>query len=242
MTVAVVDGWDATHENLSHVPHIGQAAGYLTGSSKVRWTPADIARFPDAVMYDQSPVVTDFDTTADLLDVETGAAGDEDIVPFITEARDHFRKGTRPGQRWPGVYCSRNRVTEVCNVMVRGGLANGRTTVPLAIAHYTHDRDGAVREVANSSGPFPVVVRQYSDLGGGGTFDLDVYSVPWLRNRSKKMPDPGYKVTEPPPLTSKVGTPTVALGIGPAGQFVWVSYTVDGKNWTPPASFPAPPL
>ena len=231
MTVAVVDGWDATHENLPQAPTTGQAGGYLTGTPNIRWTDADIASHPGVVLYDQSPVITDFDTTADLLDVEAGAAGDEDIVPFIEEARIHFLNGTRPGQRWPGVYCSRNRVTEVVNIMVAARLEG----VPLAVADYTFDRNGAIQEVANPSGPYPIVVRQYSDRGGGGLFDLDVYSVPWLQHRSIRMPP----MAQVPPgqwnpasgwtwATNVI--PPMLLGMGLNGElYVWILNSVTGQ-------------
>ena len=240
MPVQTADGWDCIHANIAHAPKTGQPGGYLTGSSMIVWTAADIAAHPGVVLYDQSPTVTDLDTTADMLDMEQGAAGLEDIVPFITKARAHFNAATRPGQRWPGVYCSRSNVTSACNTMAAAGL----TGVPLAIAHYTFDRAGAQSEVANSGGPFPVVIRQYSDKGGGGTYDLSVYSVPWLQNVSKKVsptptppkPPASYKVTTPPSLTTKAGTPTAAFGLGPNGEKLWVTYTLDGKTWSDPVS------
>jgi hypothetical protein len=55
---------------------------------------------------------------------------------------------------------------------------------------------------------------------------------------AKKDPPMSVKVTTPPPLTVKEGTPVIAVGIGPQGKLLWVTTTLDGHNWSPSVSVP----
>lgn len=183
MTIPTVDGWDATHNNLGAAPKVGQGAGYITGSTSVQWTAADKAAHPGFVQIDQTPVISTAAILADFYDVETGAITLAEIAHIVTMGQSAFKAVTRPGQRWPGVYCSRNSVTGVVNALLAGGVK----TCPLGVAQFDNDHGKAVNEVANATGPFPIVWRQYADRG---SFDLDVFSVPWLTNVAKKDPTP----------------------------------------------------
>lgn len=186
MAIATVDGWDATHENLSKAPKVGQAAGYITGSASVEWTAADQKAHPGFVQIDQSPTISSIAPLADFYDVENGAVTVAEIAQLVKMGQSAFKAATRPGQRSPGVYCSRSAVTDVVNALIAGGV----TGCPLGVAQFDNNHTLAVSEVANASGPFPIVWRQYSDQGGGGAYDLDVFSVPWLSNVSKKPSPP----------------------------------------------------
>ena len=59
-----------------------KVAGYVTGTGDVPWTAADWARFPQAghVRIDQSPTLTVWATSADVADMETGAATEGTVV------------------------------------------------------------------------------------------------------------------------------------------------------------------
>lgn len=186
MAIATVDGWDATHENLGHAPSVGQSAGYITGSATVQWTPTDGKAHPGFVQIDQSPTISSIAPLADFYDLENGAVTLAEIAQLVKMGQAAFKAATRPGQRWPGVYCSRSQVTNVVNALVSGGVVG----CPLGVAQFDNNHTLAVSEVANAAGPYPIVWRQYSDQGGGGTFDLDVFSVPWLANVSKKTAPP----------------------------------------------------
>ena len=179
MSVPTISGYDATHENIGHLP-AGQVAGYVTGSSWIVWTAADWAAHPGAIRIDQSPFNTALDETADVLDFENGAATLADIASWVIAARANFLKGTRPGQRWPAIYCSKNNVTPVANALVAAHLTN----VPLWVAEYYPGEAAAQAAVAAGSGPFPVIGFQYSDKGGNSTYDLDVFSVEWIHTVS----------------------------------------------------------
>ena len=59
-----------------------KVAGYVTGTGDVPWTAADWARFPQAghVRIDQSPTLTAWATSADVADMETGAATEGTVI------------------------------------------------------------------------------------------------------------------------------------------------------------------
>jgi hypothetical protein len=182
MTTATVQGYDAIGDNVSHLPKGQQVAGYMTGSGFVPWSAAQWAAHPGAVRIDQAPVNTPANETADVLDVENGAATLADIVPWAKAALANFRNGVRPGQRSPAIYASRSLITEVVNALIAGGITAG---IGLAIADFSGGEAKATAEVANSVGPFPVVWRQFSS---GQFYDYGVFSVPWLAHVSKPIP------------------------------------------------------
>jgi len=224
MSIPTVDGWDATHANLPQAPKTGQAAGYITGSPDIQWTRQDAENHPGFVQIDQSPIITSADVTADFYDLENGAVTLAEIAQLVEEGQAAFTKARRPGQRRPGVYCSRDNVTSVVNALLAGGVIS----CPLGVADYNFDHAQAQSEVANSSGPFPVVWRQYSDQGGGGAYDLDVFSVPWLQNistvlppKTRKVPEMLIlKVTAPAENTTWTGTRTFLYAPGSVPQHI----------------------
>ncbi len=198
MTTATTDLYDATHANIGHLPTNSHVAGYVTGSGDVPWTTADWAAHPGAVRIAQSPILSvDESPRPDFIDFEAMAVTLAEVAPLIKAEQAAFTRGERPGQRWPGVYCSRSVVHEVANALIAGGV----TSCPLGIADYNTNiaagKAEAVAEVAAESGPFPVVWRQYSDQGGGGAYDLGIVSVAWLANVSKAPVVP-VKPTVPP--------------------------------------------
>lgn len=180
MTIATVPGYDATHENIGKLPK-GQAAGYITGSASVQWTDADWAAHPGAVRIDQSPVITAADVRCDMIDLEAGAVTIDELPEVVKDAQLAYRAGLRPGQRWPGVYCSRSRVTEVANKLAAAGVLG----CPLGVADWNNNPQMARSEVENGSGPYPIVWRQYAN---DGVFDSGVFSVPWLTTVSVARP------------------------------------------------------
>lgn len=222
--IATIPGFDATHANISHLPP-GQAAGYITGTPGIAWTSADWAAHPGAVRIDQSPVNTALDELADILDYENGAATLADLAPWRKAAHANYLSGARPGQRDPGIYCSRNNVTPVVNALIAGGV----TACPLAVADYDFNfgEAAAAAEVAAASGPFPVIWRQYSDRGAGGLYDLGVFSVPWLGAVSAARPPvPPGQWNDPRAWTwAEVGL----VGTGLDGRLH--AFALDGGQW-----------
>jgi hypothetical protein len=178
-TLGIVDCCDATHCNIGHLPP-GQAAGYSTGTGDVRWTAQDWKNHPGAVRIDQDPDASDF--TADVLDVEAGAATTADCAPWAIHACRAFTSAARPGQRTPAIYTSQGNVTAVVNALIAGGVAGG---VSMWIANWDLDRAQAVAIVEAGSGPFPIVGVQYNDAG---LYDESVFSATWLANVSQKGP------------------------------------------------------
>jgi hypothetical protein len=201
--VAITDGADVTTGNFSAVsslPSGVQMAGYATGPG-IAWTAQQWEKYPDAIRIDQDPAASDH--TADVLDVESGAATFADCPVWVKAAKASFAAAARPGQRQPVIYCSRSNATSVVNAMIAGGVTSG---AGLWLADWTYSRASAIATLNASGGPFPVVGVQYSDKGGGGAYDLDVYLSSWLSYVSK----------ENKPVTAQV----------PPGQWL------DPSSWT----------
>ena len=178
--MATIQVFDATHDNVAHLPH-GRAAGYSTGSgSRIRWTPADWAAHPGAVRIDQDPAASD--ATADVLDVETGAAAPATAPGWARRAALDYARAVRPGQRRPAIYMSRSQVTPVVNALVAGGVKGG---VGLWIADWGKTQAQAEAEVAAAAGPFPVIGVQYRNAG---LYDVSVFSLAWLQEVSVTHP------------------------------------------------------
>jgi hypothetical protein len=173
MTITAVSGWDATSEDLSQAPRTGQAAGYITGSAGIAWTAAQQAEYPGFVQIDQSPDITASDQLADVFDYQSGAVTLADLPVLITNARAGYQAGTRPGQRWPAVYCDQSNLTPVANALEAAGLAN----VPIWLADYSLTQAQAISEIQEASGPYPIVGVQYNDAGA---YDQDEFSQGWL--------------------------------------------------------------
>jgi hypothetical protein len=171
MTIATVTVADATRANIAHLPH-GLAAGYTTGSGVVPWGAADWKAHPGAVRICQDPGASD--TTADVLDVEAGAATIARCAPWAEAAAASVAAGTRPGQRHPAIYMSLSAVTPVVNALIAGGITEG---VSLWVANWNLTAAEAAVLVQHAGGPFPVIGVQYRNAG---TYDVSVFSKPWL--------------------------------------------------------------
>ena len=178
--MSTVDAHDAIHANVAHLPK-GQTAGYTTGSPAIKWTTGDWAIHPQAVRICQD---SGTDHTADVLDVERGAATNAQCAPWFKAALGAYQAAARPGQRSPAVYTSQSNVTGVVNALIAAGVKSG---CGLWLANWNLSHDQAVTEVENAGGPFPVIGVQYSN---GPLYDFDVFDAAWLGKVSAK-PDPG---------------------------------------------------
>jgi hypothetical protein len=216
VSIATVPGYDAAHANVGFLP-AGQAMGYATGSPWVCWTGADWKARPGALRVDQDPDARD--PTADVLDVESGAATPADAPGWHRRATADFESAARPGQRRPAGYASLDSITSLVNAFIAGGV----TSAGLIIADYSLTEAEAVALVANASGPFPVVGAQWRDAGA---YDCDVFSVPWLEAVSGKP--------SPHPADPTYGKPRNLRAIG--------GHTTVRLEWEPPGTpgLPAP--
>lgn len=169
--MSIVLAHDATHGNAGRLPG-GQAAGYTTGSPDIRWTDADWAAHPGAVRIDQDFAASD--PSADVLDVENGAATFADCAPWAKKAKADFAAVARPGQRQPAIYFSASNVHLVANALVSGGVTSG---VGFWVASWGIGEAAAMEMVASASGPFPIIGVQYSN---GSFYDYDVFDSGWL--------------------------------------------------------------
>ena len=215
MTVAVVDGADATGSNFSALPSgLGVVAGYCTGTDGVLWDSAMWAAHPDAIRIDQSPADTAADETADALDFESGAATLADLAPWVLAAKSAFARVTRPGQREPAVYASQDSLTPVCNALAAAHV----TGVGLWVADWNDTPDAAVAALQASSGPYPVVGVQYANAG---RYDRDVFLASWVNTRSAKAQ----------PAAPAPAKPAVPPGqwLDPA-EWTWAEATITGTG------------
>jgi len=171
MTIATVTVCDAIHANIAHLPS-GLAAGYSTGSGIVPWTAADWKAHPGAVRICQDPGATD--TTADILDVESGAATIAAVARWAEAAAVNVAAGKRPGQRHPAIYMSLSAVTPVVNALIAGGIHEGPG---LWIANWNLSAAEAAALVHAGGGPFPVIGVQHRNAG---LYDVSEFSRAWL--------------------------------------------------------------
>jgi hypothetical protein len=171
VTIATATVCDAIRANVGHLPK-GLAAGYTTGHGTVPWGAAEWKAHPGAVRICQDPGATD--ETADVLDVEQGAATIGTVARWAEAAAANVAAGKRPGQRHPAVYMSLSSVTPVVNALVHGGISEG---VSLWIANWNLTEAEATALVAHAGGPFPVIGVQYRNAG---TYDVSTFSKPWL--------------------------------------------------------------
>lgn len=171
--VTLVTVYDATHDNIGHLPP-GQHAGYTTGTGGVAWTPEDWKAHPYAIRICQDTGASD--RTADMLDVESGAATVDDVPGWAQDAHANRVKGVRPGQRWPGVYASLSKITPVANALVAAKIT---FAVYLWIADWSETTAQVDAQLADAGGPFPVVGVQYANRGA---YDVSLFSAAWLSN------------------------------------------------------------
>lgn len=170
----IVFVFDATHANIASIPANAQAALYTTGTPDIKATAQDFNSHPGAIRICQDG---GSDVTADILDVESSAATDADVVNWLPKARMAFTTVIRPGQRWPGVYKSLNGITSLANALVAAHITN----VPLWVADWGLAQPTAIQDILNASGPFPIVGMQIANQGAR---DFSVFSDNWINHTS----------------------------------------------------------
>ena len=112
--------FDATHDNVGALPAGAQVAGYSTGTgTHIKWTDADFAAHPGAVRIDQDPAASD--PTADVLDIEAGAATPASAPGWVTRALASRASQARPGQRSPPLCQTRLRHRSEANLCTEQG-------------------------------------------------------------------------------------------------------------------------
>lgn len=178
---------DVTEAHIKQVPAGILLGLYTTGSPDIRASAMDFARHPDSIRICQDH---GSDKTADILDMESGAATPQDCVSWIPEARASFNNGSRKGQRWPGIYASLSRITEVANAFTAARITN----VPLWVAEWGLDKASALHNIIAENGPFPTIAFQIKNQG---IDDLNFFSDQWL-NRRSGMGTPTVKAQIPP--------------------------------------------
>jgi hypothetical protein len=174
--IPVIFQYDATTQNEHLLPASEMCAGYDPGVN-VAWTPQqyDRHRLPYPAMHiDQDPNAAD--PLADWLDVEAGAATNAEIVNWLHRARNLYFAKTRPGQRWPGIYCSENNVASAVGLLINAGLQN----VPFWVANYSISEAEAIRRVSTAIGPYPAAGYQYTDQEFGGLADGSIMALPHI--------------------------------------------------------------
>ena len=181
---SAVVGYDLISANIGHAPAGAQLAGYSTGSGGIPWTAAQWAAHPGTVRIDQDAAASD--PTADVLDVEGGAATFADCPGWVRRAQKDFASAARPGQRWPAIYASASNITPVVNALTAGGVTSG---AGLWVADWSFTKAEAFAEVLNAAGPFPIVAVQWSS---GQFYDTDVFSGRWLANVSATSTGPTW--------------------------------------------------
>jgi peptidoglycan hydrolase-like protein with peptidoglycan-binding domain len=154
----------------------------VTGSGGVNWTSAQFNKDPGAVRICQDSGATV--ATADVLDVESGAATPQDCPGWVVRARATYAAGTRPGQRQPMIYCAMGTLDEILKELKGAGI----TGVPFWLARPGLVKVSAVSEVVSASGDFPCLGVQFAWPGLGlpanGSYDANVWAASWLQAQS----------------------------------------------------------
>jgi len=166
---------DAIHVNEPTLPEGFQNAGYTTGTADIKWTEADWKKHPVAVRICQDNTASD--ETADVLDVESGAATPAECARWAKAALLNYRGSRRKGQRSPLIYMSASNVSTVVNALIAGGIKDG---IGLWVANFNLSKADGESMVTGASGPFPVTGVQYTDNPPNGTYDTSVMSAKWL--------------------------------------------------------------
>jgi hypothetical protein len=173
-------GYDCTGENIAHLPAgVKYPAGYTTGGSLIEWTAADWVKYPDAVRICQDAGATD--GTADVLDIESGAATIADAPGWYDRAKTAFTASTRPGQRQPAFYVALGNVTPLVNGLVAAGVTSGPC---LWVAHWDITQAQAAADITDT-GPYPIVAYQFTS---DQAYDIDLWLESWLTDQSKAAP------------------------------------------------------
>lgn len=187
---------DATRVFIGSAPAGADLAGYTTGSAGIAWGAADWLAHPTALRIDQDAGATD--GTADVLDVQPGAATPADCPGWAKRARASYAAAARPGQRMPATYQSLSQVNLVTAALRAGGVTGG---VGLWIADWTNNQAQAEAMIGTTYGGFPVIGVQ---LRNAGTYDADVFDTTWWATRSASHPafPLGQGMTDGPAATS----------------------------------------
>lgn len=211
---------DCTGSNLASVrlPAGALFAGYDTGSSGIAWTKAQYAAHPGAIRIDQDAGASDF--TADILDVERGAATPGECAAWFRNTLASYKNGKRPGQRYPSIYTSASNVTAVANALVAGGAVKGPG---LWVADWNLSDPQAIAEVIAAAGPFPVIGVQWHDAG---LFDVSVFSSAWLAAVSGAAPPPAT-----PPPAGAYPLPVPAAVVRPMVTISWPAGVPASPHW-----------
>jgi hypothetical protein len=192
---------DAIAANISSLP-AGPAAGYTTGSSDIVWTAEDFKNHPGAVRIDQDPNASD--PTADVLDVEGGAATPADAPKWVSAARKDIGGQVRPGQRTlPLIYSSQDNVTNVVNALIGSGIVHN---VGLFVADFSLTQAEAEAMVTSAGGPFPVKAVQFAS---NSQYDTSVFNSGWLTSVVEDagwIPLPGIPANAPVFYNHSAGT------------------------------------
>jgi hypothetical protein len=146
------------------------------------WTAADWSSHPRAVRICQDTRASD--TTADVLDVERGAAANTDAARWYKSARESYDAATRPGQRHPAIYTSAANVTPLVNALKADGITAGPR---LWVANWNLSEAQATAEIIAASGPFPIIGVQFHSAQ---FYDVSTFSTTWL-NGISALPAPG---------------------------------------------------
>lgn len=219
-------GYDDIGAAAFSMPADAQVAGYMTGSGDVPWSQADWNHFSTPpIRIDQSPSLTAIDETADVLDIESGAATNAECAQWFKAALANYKSGARPGQRLPCIYTNLANVTPLVNTLIADGVQAGPF---LWVAHWGIGQAAADAVLAASGGPFPVVGVQFADGAEMGTsYDWDMWLSSWLASAVAPVPPlpPAPPAPPVPPARRNVLTPvTVDDVFGPltckAQQFV----------------------
>jgi hypothetical protein len=214
---------DCTGSNLGKfaLPAGALLAGYDTGSSGIAWTKAQYAAHPGTVRIDQDAGASDY--TADILDVERGAATPAECAHWYQQALARYHGGARPGQRHPGIYVSASGVTAVANALIAGGFQFGPG---LWVANWNLSDPQAIAEVAAAAGPFPVIGVQWRDAG---LFDVSVFSTAWLAAVSGTVAAPPPVV---PPVAHQYPVPaSTGVSVHPAVNVGWPQGAPVSPHW-----------
>lgn len=170
--MSITFGADIIHANIDHAP-AGQLAGYTTGTPDIVWPAGSWAAHPGSVRIDQDAAASDH--TADVLDVERGAATIAEVPAWFAATLASYQTGKRPGQRYPAVYLSQSNVTPLANALVSAG---HQFTPRLWVANWSAGLPAAEGAINTAAGPWPVIGFQYQSLQ---FYDLDVFSTQWLQ-------------------------------------------------------------
>jgi hypothetical protein len=186
---------DAIHANITHLPP-GPSAGYTTGTPDIRWTTTDWQHHPAALRIDQDASATDH--TADVLDVEGGAATFADCPGWYKAALHSYTTAARPGQRHPAIYTSAASVTAVVNALNAGGVHSGPG---LWVANWNLTDPQAAAEVAAAAGPYPIIGVQFHS---GAFYDTSVFAAAWRSAVSAAAVGPFEQPTQPDDTLAKI--------------------------------------